>query len=339
MLNALTFPFLRPIRKVMPPIGGTLDLSPLVVIVIASLLLMRLPSRGVVTARSSCPRCASSGEARIGEAHEVRDRRAFRRARADRCRPRRALVRRTATTARCAASCAVARKPRRRRARTAPRRRCAALVAQRDEARDGGFDLRHRPERARRHDEQALDAKRRLEHDGQPPVVRRAGRGGHARDDFLLQHHVHVAQMRACAASRNRSGELMLYGRLPTMRRSAPARKVEVERVGLVQRRGPRAGNCSRNRAARSRSISMAVDVTGARDQLPGQRARGPGRSRRRCRRLRRDRVDDAAHVVRVGEEILAESLARARWPFMANSRDGGRSTSRNRLQHDKSKL
>ena len=43
LLNALTFPFLRPIRKVLPPIGGTLDLSPLVVIVIAQLLLMTLP--------------------------------------------------------------------------------------------------------------------------------------------------------------------------------------------------------------------------------------------------------------------------------------------------------
>jgi YggT family protein len=43
LLNALTFPFLRPIRRVLPPIGGTLDLSPLVVIVIAQLLLMTLP--------------------------------------------------------------------------------------------------------------------------------------------------------------------------------------------------------------------------------------------------------------------------------------------------------
>jgi YggT family protein len=42
LLNALTFPFLRPIRKVLPPIGGTLDLSPLVVIVIANILLMFL---------------------------------------------------------------------------------------------------------------------------------------------------------------------------------------------------------------------------------------------------------------------------------------------------------
>lgn len=40
LLNALTFPFLRPVRRRIPPLGGTLDLSPLIVIVIAQLLLM-----------------------------------------------------------------------------------------------------------------------------------------------------------------------------------------------------------------------------------------------------------------------------------------------------------
>jgi YggT family protein len=40
LLNALTFPFLRPIRRILPPIGGTLDLSPLVVIVLAQILLI-----------------------------------------------------------------------------------------------------------------------------------------------------------------------------------------------------------------------------------------------------------------------------------------------------------
>jgi len=44
LLNALTFPLLRPIRKVVPPIGGTLDLSPLVFIVVAQILLMLLAS-------------------------------------------------------------------------------------------------------------------------------------------------------------------------------------------------------------------------------------------------------------------------------------------------------
>ncbi len=39
-LNALSFPFLRPVRRILPPIGGTLDLSPLIVIVVAQLALM-----------------------------------------------------------------------------------------------------------------------------------------------------------------------------------------------------------------------------------------------------------------------------------------------------------
>ena len=42
VLNALTFPVLRPVRRVVPPLGGTLDLSPLIVIVVAQLLLITL---------------------------------------------------------------------------------------------------------------------------------------------------------------------------------------------------------------------------------------------------------------------------------------------------------
>jgi YggT family protein len=40
VLNALTFPLLAPVRRIVPPIGGALDLSPLVVIVLAQLVLM-----------------------------------------------------------------------------------------------------------------------------------------------------------------------------------------------------------------------------------------------------------------------------------------------------------
>jgi len=40
VLNALTFPLLTPVRRIVPPIGGTLDLSPLIVIVLAQLVLM-----------------------------------------------------------------------------------------------------------------------------------------------------------------------------------------------------------------------------------------------------------------------------------------------------------
>jgi YggT family protein len=44
VLNALTFRVLAPIRRLIPPLGGTLDLSPLIVIVLAQLALM-LPVR------------------------------------------------------------------------------------------------------------------------------------------------------------------------------------------------------------------------------------------------------------------------------------------------------
>lgn len=46
LLNALTFRFLAPIRRIIPPIGGTLDLSPLIFIVVAQLILM-LPIRWI----------------------------------------------------------------------------------------------------------------------------------------------------------------------------------------------------------------------------------------------------------------------------------------------------
>lgn len=42
VLNALTFPLLRPVRRVVPPVGGTLDLSPLIVIVLAQLVLIAI---------------------------------------------------------------------------------------------------------------------------------------------------------------------------------------------------------------------------------------------------------------------------------------------------------
>jgi YggT family protein len=42
VLNALTFPLLRPVRRIVPLIGGTLDLSPLIVIVLAQLILITL---------------------------------------------------------------------------------------------------------------------------------------------------------------------------------------------------------------------------------------------------------------------------------------------------------
>ena len=40
VLNAITFRFLRPIRSVVPLVGGQLDLSPLILIVLCQLILL-----------------------------------------------------------------------------------------------------------------------------------------------------------------------------------------------------------------------------------------------------------------------------------------------------------
>jgi YggT family protein len=40
LLNAMTFPFLRPLRRYIPPIGGALDLTPLILIVLLQLVLI-----------------------------------------------------------------------------------------------------------------------------------------------------------------------------------------------------------------------------------------------------------------------------------------------------------
>jgi YggT family protein len=39
-LNAMTFRFLAPLRRLIPPLGGTLDLSPLILIVLLQIVLM-----------------------------------------------------------------------------------------------------------------------------------------------------------------------------------------------------------------------------------------------------------------------------------------------------------
>jgi len=50
--------------------------------------------------------------------------------------------------------------------------------------------------------------------------------------------------------------------------------------------------------------------MTGASDELTGQRGEARADLDEVVAGLRRDRVEDAAHVVRVGEKVLAESLA-----------------------------
>ena len=87
-------------------------------------------------------------------------------------------------------------------------------------------------------------------------------------------------------------------------------RIVEFKRVGLVERELFR----RERRAQPRREVAVDLDgrdVSGALDEAAGQR-REPGPDLDQIvAGLRIDGVDDARDVVRVGEEILAEPLAR----------------------------
>ena len=102
----------------------------------------------------------------------------------------------------------------------------------------------------------------------------------------------------------------MLYGRLPTTRSAAPSvAKVERQRVGDVQRQAF-GREVRASRAARSRSISIAVRCP-ARSISGAVSAARPGPDLDQVvARRGRDRGDDARDVVRIDEEILAEALA-----------------------------
>ena len=113
------------------------------------------------------------------------------------------------------------------------------------------------------------------------------------------------------AARRNSSGELMLYGRLPTMRRPLAERgEVEVERVGDDERQ--RIGRELRAQARREVAVDLdRRDAPGVRDEARGDRGQPGADLDDGVARARRDGGDDARDVMRIDEEVLAEATAR----------------------------
>ena len=106
----------------------------------------------------------------------------------------------------------------------------------------------------------------------------------------------------------NSSGELMLYGRLPTTRSAGPERReVEFERVGDVQ------GQLPGRKLGREPLREVAVDLDrgempGTLDERPRQRGEPGSDLDQIVAGLRRDGVDDPRDVMRIGQEILAEA-------------------------------
>jgi len=92
---------------------------------------------------------------------------------------------------------------------------------------------------------------------------------------------------------------------------SAQRCEVERQRIGDVQRQP------LRRELGSERSGEIAVDfddgqAAGPGQQRPGQRTQPRADLDEVLASLRRDRLDDAPDVVRIGQEMLAESLARA---------------------------
>ena len=132
-------------------------------------------------------------------------------------------------------------------------------VRQRNEAHDRGIDLGRRPERPRGDDEETHHAEQRLQHHGEPPVFRRGRQRRHPRDHLLLQHHVHVDELRIelREAKEQRRADVVREVADDAQRRSE---RREVERRARRRRAASIApgGNSDASRAARSRSISTA---------------------------------------------------------------------------------
>ena len=107
----------------------------------------------------------------------------------------------------------------------------------------------------------------------------------------------------------------MLYGRLPTTRSCGPSvakSKSSASATCSVKRLRREIGGEARGEVAvdLDRVMCPARSISRA-----GQRGEARADLDEVVARPRRDRGDDALDVVRVGEEVLAEALARDWWP------------------------
>jgi hypothetical protein len=127
-----------------------------------------------------------------------------------------------------------------------------------------------------------------------------------------LQHHRDVAQigieLRQMKQQRRR---YVVRQVADDAQLSAQRCEVECQRIGDVQRQP------LRRELGSERSGEIAIDfddsqAAGLGQQRPGQRTQPRADLDEMLASLRRDRLDDARDVMRIGQEMLAESLARA---------------------------
>ena len=120
------------------------------------------------------------------------------------------------------------------------------------------------------------------EHHRQAPIGLAAGRRDHAIDDLLLQHEMHVGDVRRALeqAEQERRRDVVRQVAADAQRRSAAVqcREIDVEHVGLVHdaaRRPP--SRSARSARIRSRSISMTSSALAALERAGKVSAPRPG--------------------------------------------------------------
>jgi hypothetical protein len=153
-----------------------------------------------------------------------------------------------------------------------------------------------------------------LQHHRQASVGLAAGGGGHALDDFLLQHEVHVGDRGGVleAMKKDRRGNVVGQVADEADRFAMRERgKIHLEHVGVDDKE---LADAARLVAQRFDQVAVEFDrgqFPGAAQQGQGERAFAGSDLDDALSRLRRDRIDDAAQDAGVVQEMLAEALSR----------------------------
>ena len=180
--------------------------------------------------------------------------------------------------------------------------------AERHEARDCRIDIGYRAERARRHREKPRHPEHRLQHHGQPAVIRGGGQRGHARDHLPLQHHVDVTELGLELRQVEQQWRADVVGQVADdAQRRTQWREIEFERVSHVQ------GQLPGRKLGRKPLREVAVDLDrgempGTPDERPRQRGEPGSDLDQLVAGLRRDGIDDPRDVMRIGQEVLPEA-------------------------------
>ena len=151
------------------------------------------------------------------------------------------------------------------------------------------------------------------EHDAEPPVSFAAGAGRHAVDDFLLQHEVHVMDAVAAVDQVKQERRRDVVGQVADDPQGIAERtEIELERVRLVD---DHVAPAVETALQRRRQVAVQFDAVKPARFLRERLRDGalPGSDLHDgVLRLRIDGADDRVDGAGIGQEVLAESLARS---------------------------